>query len=194
METPLTILDDSTGKILLYRDWLENSVELFNGLKSNLYWHSREIKLFGKSHPIPRLENWQSILGVDYRYSGQQYLGAGLSSEFLELINRINSDFLWLPNSALSNYYRDGNDTMGWHSDNEVELGPLPNLAILSLGESRDLAFRFVGEKTRKLKVSLNSGSLLFMSGDVQSNWQHSLPKRANKGERISCTFRRIIN
>lgn len=186
-------MDDSTGKIILYRDWCDNSVELFDHLKTNLDWHSREIQLFGKSHPIPRLENWQSVEGVDYRYSGQLYLGNGFSPVFLKILKKFNSEFLWQPNSVLSNYYRDGTDTMGWHSDNEPELGSKPNLAILSLGESRDLVFRFKSEKTRKLKVRLDSGSLLFMSGDIQSNWQHSLPKRVNKQERISCTFRRIV-
>jgi alkylated DNA repair dioxygenase AlkB len=193
MQTPLTLLDDSSGKIQLYPDWFKNSEELFAHLKVNLDWQSRMISLFGKSHLIPRLENWQSIKGVDYRYSSQSYIGSGLPQEFQLLCKALLQQFSWEPNSVLSNFYRNGADTMGWHSDNEPELGLSPKLSILSLGAPRDLLFRRCDDKTEKIKAELTSGSLLFMTGDVQTHWQHSLPRRVNREERISCTFRKVI-
>jgi alkylated DNA repair dioxygenase AlkB len=104
-------------------------------------------------------------------------------------------------NSVLANLYRDGCDAMGWHSDDEVELGPRPAVASVSLGAPRRFAFRgrpSRGEKRRATEIArhgleLPHGSLLLMAGDTQVNWQHALPRTARPvGPRINLTFRWI--
>ena len=95
-------------------------------------------------------------------------------------------------NSVLANLYRDGHDYMGWHSDNEPELGSEPIIASISLGASRPLQFRHKKSK-QKYELELEPGSLLIMHGQTQSTWQHCLPKRRKVTEaRINLTFRYI--
>lgn len=95
-------------------------------------------------------------------------------------------------NSLLLNYYRDGKDSIGWHSDNERELGVNPVVPSISLGEERVFQIRHTKSKEKKEYI-LKHGSLLIMSGTMQHYWQHSVPK-SNKvnGGRINLTFRNI--
>jgi len=192
MLSPIKILDDETGCIELYPDWLPNSEYLFDTLKFNVAWKSRDIQIFGREVKVPRLEYWTGEAGISYSYSGQQYVSAGWIDNLGGVVERITSEFSWSPNGALLNYYRDGQDSMGWHSDNEQELGLMPVVTILSLGCQRELYFRKRLEQKTKLTVNLASGSLLVMKGDLQRHWQHSLPKRRSVGSRISVTFRLI--
>jgi len=95
-------------------------------------------------------------------------------------------------NAVLVNCYRDQNDTVGWHSDDEAELGQRPVIASLSFGEERNfqLKHKFTGEK---ITLPLKSGSLLVMGGETQAYWQHSLPRtKKPKLARINLTFRSI--
>jgi alkylated DNA repair dioxygenase AlkB len=149
--------------------------------------------LFGKYHWIPRKEAWIAESGVRYTYSRQSYAGTGWHPALEQIAERLEQQFNWVSNGALLNYYRDGSDKMGWHSDNEPELGQYPNIAILSLGSTRQLQFRQTAEPSEKLKIDLPNGSLLWITGKTQSHWQHSLPKRAQREARISCTFRKVI-
>lgn len=192
MKSPVTLLDDATGKIVFYPNWYKGHVELFDNLKSETRWASRSVSLFGKEHRIPRLEAWVSDKDISYSYSGQSYQGRGWPPELNMLKSKLNALMNWNANAVLLNRYRDGKDTMGYHSDDEPELGLNPSLAILSLGSDRDFLLRLKADHAIKLKVTLSAGSLLWMEGAVQHNWQHSLPKRSNAGERISCTFRKI--
>jgi len=97
-------------------------------------------------------------------------------------------------NSVLVNYYRDGKDSMGWHSDDEKELGPVPTIASISLGSERDLVFRNKINK-ETLSVSQTNGCLILIDGKTQKNWQHSIKKTQKIiGPRINLTFRNIIN
>lgn len=91
------------------------------------------------------------------------------------------------------NYYRDGTDTVGWHSDNEPGLGPTPFIASLSVGAEREFLLRRISEPSHKVSVTLENGSLLVMSGETQSHWEHSLPRRKRVlGSRINLTFRQF--
>lgn len=176
----------------LYPDWLKNSDSFFHYCQQVIDWQSRKIRLFGQEHTIPRLECWLAEPGVDYGYSGQRYHGQGWPEKFRPVLKDLASTTGFQPNGALPNYYRSGQDTMGWHADDESELGINPTVAILSLGSARDFHFRNIHEHSRKLKLKLPAGSLLFMSGAVQHHWQHAVPRRAQGQPRISCTFRTI--
>ena len=97
-------------------------------------------------------------------------------------------------NSVLANLYRDGSDSMGWHSDDEPELGARPVIASLSLGATRKFVFKHRRKDANKLALALTSGSLLLMQGDTQANYRHALPKTAKAvAERINLTFRNIF-
>lgn len=192
MGTSIILLNDETGFVRLYPDWISNADEIFAGLAEAIDWQSRTIRLFGKSHPIPRLERWVGETGVGYRYSGQDYVADGWPRLLVSLPAALLEQFGWHSNGALLNYYRTGQDSMGWHADDEPELGDNPNVGILSLGQARSFQLRRSADHRDKLSVELGSGSLVWMSGPTQVNWQHSLPKRANQGARISCTFRNI--
>jgi alkylated DNA repair dioxygenase AlkB len=97
-------------------------------------------------------------------------------------------------NSVLLNYYRDHRDSMGFHSDDERELGPRPTIASLSLGEERTFILKSKADKSlRPVRLKLNSGSLLVMKGDTQTNWKHAIHKETRPcGPRINLTFRYI--
>merc|ERR1712048_338003 len=96
-------------------------------------------------------------------------------------------------NTVLCNLYRTGEDTVGWHADNESVYGPTPTIATVSLGAARGFDLRENATPNRKLRIELQPGSLLVMSGDTQQRWQHSVPRRkALREERINLTFRQI--
>jgi len=194
MLEPITILQNEDEQIVLYPNWLCDSEagSLFSSLQNSIVWKTRAIKLFGKTHLIPRSESWVGSEGISYQYSGATYRSEGWPPFLLPYLDLIKKTTNWIPNGALLNRYEGGNQSMGWHSDNEPELGKNPQLVILSLGGSRDIHFRRTKTHDEKLKIKLENGSLLVMTGKVQNNWQHSIPKRKGTDCRISCTFREI--
>jgi alkylated DNA repair dioxygenase AlkB len=164
-------------------------------LIDNTPWRSEEIKLFGKRYLQPRLTAWFGDPGCTYRYSGLEMSLLDWNPTLLGLRRRVESLCGSSFNSVLLNYYRDGNDSMGMHSDDESELGPQPVIASLSLGATRTLQFR---HKTRRelapFKLPLASGSLLVMRGATQANWKHGVAKQPRvTGPRVNLTFRRIV-
>ncbi|MAJ28839.1 hypothetical protein CBD41_05465 [bacterium TMED181] len=175
----------------------DDQQDLHSRLKSELHWNQGQIKLYGKEHQIPRLEAWHGDPGARYGYSGTE-LEPQPWTPVLEDIRRALSDFRsdLIFNSVLGNWYRDGEDAMGWHSDDEKELGPHPCIASLSFGHGRDIRFRHRFKKDiEAVKIHLEPGSLLLMEGATQENWQHEIPRRRGKnapGERINLTFRTI--
>jgi alkylated DNA repair dioxygenase AlkB len=117
---------------------------------------------------------------------------------FTPLIEQIKIDIEALSgfkfNSVLMNLYRNQKDSMGWHSDDEKELGSDPKIASISLGSSRTFQLKHKTQKQMKLKVALNNGSLLLMEGTMQHHWLHAIPKSTQEcGPRINLTFRKII-
>jgi len=182
-------------KIRIEEDFF-NSVDSKKLLKkfiSKLPWESMIIKMFGKDTKIPRLQCWIGDEGCEYRYSSKQ-LNRQIWSQDLIMIRKkiyeeLNIDF----NSVLANYYRDGKDSMGWHSDDEKELGPNPTIASISFGSERDLVFRNKISK-ETLAIPQTNGSLILIDGETQKNWQHSIKKTQKLiGPRINLTFRNII-
>lgn len=183
---------------LLYRPRIDpgiDTAELFDRLRDEIGWRQESITLFGRTHLQPRLICWMGDPGCSYRYSGKRWEPQGWHPLVAMLRQRVEEQAAVRFNSVLLNYYRDGQDSMGFHADDEAELGPRPVIASLSLGADRMIHFRHRhdrSEPTRRLL--LTDGSLLVMRGDMQANWKHAIPKRRGvTGPRINLTFRRII-
>lgn len=164
-------------------------------LWNELEWRSQRIRLFGRSVLQPRLVAWYGDPDARYRYSGLSLEPLPWHPELASLRQRLEA-FCGKPfNSVLANAYRDGNDSMGWHSDNERELGPRPLIASLSLGAPRRLLVRPAAagadELRRSTPVVLAHGSLLLMKEASQERYQHALPKtRRATALRVNLTYR----
>lgn len=150
--------------------------------------------MFGRDVPVPRLVAFVADEGVCYRYSGKDHYGGGWPEWLLPI--KAEAEFLSQQpfNSVLLNWYRDGEEYMGWHADNEKMLGPAPVVAMLSLGATRSFLFRLKADHKVKYSMELEHGSWLIMGASTQAIWQHSLPVRKRiKEERISLTFRLVL-
>jgi len=165
----------------------------FNQLRDQTDWIQPQIKMFGKWVDQPRLMAWQAIGNIKYSYSGITLNPEPFSTVVSQIANKIKQKTGIEFNSVLVNYYRDGQDSMGWHADDEPELGADPLIASVSFGEPRDFLLRHNARKELTLKLPLPSGSLLLMGKGIQLNWKHSLPKRKYAGPRINLTFRKIL-
>lgn len=165
---------------------------LMQRLVSETQWEQRSIVVFGREHPQPRLTAWHGDPGCEYTYSNVR-MNLVPWSETLARLRDLCSEVAGRRlNSVLLNLYRDGNDAMGWHRDNEPELGDEPVIASLSLGEPR--RFRMRHRTTREtVGVVLEPGSLLVMSGASQTHWEHSVPRQTRvTAPRLNLTFRRV--
>lgn len=153
-------------------------------------WESRNIVLFGREVPQPRLACWYG--DRPYTYSGLTLEPRDFTAQLTELGNVAASLAGRTFNTVLANLYRDGRDSMGWHSDDERELGLEPVIASLSFGAVR--RFRLRHRESRELvEISLEPGSVLVMSGLTQHRWMHDLPKSVKVTEpRVNLTFRHI--
>jgi alkylated DNA repair dioxygenase AlkB len=172
----------------------ERANELYRILMLEVDWKQYSIKIFGKIIPQPRLTAWYGEKEAAYSYSGIQLEPI----PFTPLIEQIKADIEALSgykfNSVLLNLYRNQNDSMGWHSDDEKELGPDPKIASVSLGSCRMFQLKHKTQKQMKLKVHLNNGSLLLMEGTMQHHWLHAIPKSTQESRpRINLTFRKIL-
>ena len=157
-------------------------------------WRQDQIHMFDRTYDVPRLQQWYGDTQKAYTWSGIRMEPLPWNQELLEIRDAIQKATNHEFNSVLLNYYRDGNDTVGWHSDNETELGEAPVIASLSLGVSRDFVLRRVIGKPLKIKIPLTNGSLLVMSGQTQANWQHTIPRRKKIDKpRVNLTFRLIF-
>lgn len=175
--------------------WLniETANNLFNECLAASLWEQETIKLFGKLVKVPRLVAWVGDPEAIYTYSGVRHVPKPWPNFLISLKDHLNHFLDSTFNAVLINYYRDGKDYMGWHQDNERELGDNPMIASLSLGATRQFSFRHKSTKTR-LNLLLEHGSLLIMLPGLQNEWQHALPKTANcHTPRINLTFRHIV-
>jgi alkylated DNA repair dioxygenase AlkB len=171
------------------------SAALLAKLIAETPWRTDPIKVWGKVYMQPRLMAWYGDMGKSYRYSGRLYEPYPWTPLLLQLKDGVEQACDHTFNSVLLNYYRDGNDSMGFHSDNEVELGKNPVIASLSLGETRTFILKHKTNKSLKpIRLKLNDASLLLMAGELQTHWQHGIPKE-NKScsARINLTFRTVF-
>ena len=188
-----TLLEGAS--LYYYPDFLTDAREndVFTLLQNEINWQSPQIRMFGKWVNQPRLLAWQAKGNFPYRYSGQT-LQAEPFHPLVELLcSEINTLCQTKFNSVLLNYYRNGNDSMGWHSDNEPELGQNPTIASISLGGSRDFQLKQIEAPNKKFTLKLEHGSLLLMGNNVQIRYKHAIPKRVHAEPRINLTFREII-
>jgi alkylated DNA repair dioxygenase AlkB len=159
----------------------------------NISWKQETLIIFGRSVKTPRLTAWYGDTGVAYKYSGKQFLALPWTNELLEIKEKTEHFANVKFNSVLLNYYRDGNDSMGWHSDDEPELGLNPIIASVNFGQERRFDFRNKSNHAQKHRILLANGSLLIMKGDLQHHWQHQIAKSKQiMKERINLTFRLV--
>lgn len=167
---------------------------LFDALRGDIAWETHRLRLFGREVASPRLSCWIGDPGATYVYSGTRFEPRAWPPALLALRARLSEASGEQFNSVLANLYRDGADSMGWHSDDEPELGPRPVIASLSLGATRRFVLKHRHDTGLQLALDLPAGSLLLMRGQTQSHYRHALPKTARAvGERINLTFRRIL-
>lgn len=167
---------------------------LYRTLQDGVSWQVHRIRLFGHWVDSPRLSCWMGDADAHYRYSGADFAPWPWLPALLPLRERLQQDCRSRFNSVLLNRYRDGRDSMGWHSDDEPELGERPVIASLSLGAPRRFLLRRRDDHSHKREFLLGHGDLLVMAGDSQRDWQHALPKTARPlGERINLTFRQVV-
>ena len=195
--------DSNGGRIelrdaeLVYRpDWLpvRQADALFDALLVRVPWEIHRIRLFGREVDSPRLSCWMGDSTAGYRYSGVSRAPQPWLPELESVRERLRGETATDFNSVLLNRYRDGRDAMGWHSDDEAELGPQPVIASLSLGATRRFVLKHRRESSCRLALELAHGSLLLMAGTTQRQHRHALPRTAKPvGERINLTFRQVI-
>jgi len=184
------------GEVWLMRNFLKQKEadDYFNILSATIHWKQEEIKYYGKTYPVPRKTAWYGYDGLNYSYSGINCNPELWTKELLELKTKIEA---FLPeqdfNTVLLNMYRDGNDKVSWHSDDEKELGTDPIIASLSLGATRRFDIKHKLEHELLYKFELTPGSLIIMKGAMQHHWLHQVPVQKKVSEpRINLTFRKI--
>lgn len=166
--------------------------EVMGRLVDDIPWEAHTIKMFGKEYPQPRLVAWYGDPGSEYSYSGLKMNVRPWIPPIVDLKVIAESHAGVVFNSVLVNLYRDGNDKVGWHRDNEPELGGTPTIASMSLGAPRRFKFRHLSTG-EQVEAVLNPGSLVVMSGLSQTCWEHEVPRQAAvKEPRINLTFRQV--
>jgi len=172
---------------------LDECHDLFKNLLSSLPWESDQIIMFGKLVTTSRKVVWVADPECLYTYSGIQKIPQDWTNELLQIKHKLEQVTGHTYNSCLLNLYHNGNEGMGWHSDNEKELDSATPIASVSLGARRKFAFRHKQDKTTT-SVFLENGSLLIMHPPMQEHWQHSLLKtKIATSPRINLTFRKIL-
>jgi alkylated DNA repair dioxygenase AlkB len=165
---------------------------LFANLRDSIAWERHMIHVYGRTLAAPRLSAWYGDPGAVYRYSGIRLEPLAWTPPLLEIKSRVEALVAARFNGVLLNLYRNGQDSVGWHSDAEAELGRNPAIASVSLGAVRRFVFQ---HKKRRhcLSLDLEPGSVLIMAGSTQHYWRHQLPKtRRPVGARINLSFRAV--
>ncbi len=187
---PIDIITED-GTLQFFEHYSDEKIE---DIIESIHWRNDTITLYGKTFPQPRLTAWYGDLGVKYSYSNIHMQALPWTPVLLKLKNQLESELQVRFNSVLVNYYRDGNDHMSYHSDDEKSLGVNPTIASLSFGETRSfhLKHKFdLGKKTVVLPIT--DGSLVVMKDELQHFWQHKITKTKKLiGPRVNLTFRMI--
>jgi alkylated DNA repair dioxygenase AlkB len=193
------IADDGSPSLKFWPYFLTplESAALLQALLTETPWRQLEMQMYGRRVKTPRLTCWYGDAGAVYTYSGIRNEPLPWTPSLSSLREGVQRASGAAFNSVLLNLYRDGRDSMSWHSDDEPELGANPIIASVSLGAQRRFDFRRArvekGARRETRSIELTDGSLLLMSGNTQGDWQHSVPKAARvNGRRINLTFRRV--
>lgn len=187
---------DVDGDVRLYDHFfsISESDILFKQLIKEVQWRQESVKLYGKTFQIPRLTAWYGDEGKSYTYSGIKMEPVIWLPVLLKIKHKIELFTKTNFNSVLINLYRNGNDSVAWHSDDEVELGINPVIGSVSLGATRQFVLKHkFRNDLANVKIHLGHGSYLVMSNETQHYWLHQIPKtRREVGTRINLTFRKI--
>ena len=175
-------------------DWRNNSGKELDSIKfNNIKWKQDTINFYGKEHLLPRITAWYGDQGKTYTYSGIKSEPHNWNERLLYIKKSIEEVTDITFNSVLLNYYRDGNDSVSWHADDEKSLGSQVNIASISLGAERDFQFKRKDGIGERQQITLTNGSLLVMHAPIQEFWLHQIPKRKKINEpRVNLTFRYI--
>ncbi|ESP93051.1 alpha-ketoglutarate-dependent dioxygenase AlkB family protein [Pseudoalteromonas luteoviolacea] len=170
----------------------DKSLALYDHLVDSIPWQQPQIQVYGKYHHIPRLQCFIADREVRYGYSGKSLDNVAWLPALSAMRQRLQRQYAKEFNALLLNWYRDGLDTMGWHSDDEKELGATPLIVSVSLGAPR--LFKIRHKQTREvMSIMLETGSCLLMTGESQRDYEHSLPKQTKVTQgRINLTFRTV--
>lgn len=191
------------GEVYLYRNFFneKESNSYFESLKQKINWQQDKIKIYGKEIPLPRLTAW--VGDKSYTYSGIKMKAKPWIKELLAIKEKVEQKVTIKFNGVLLNFYRSYVDSMGWHSDDEVEFGKNAVIGSVSFGQTRIFRFRHLGDysqykqrkKKEKLKnfkteypnsfieIALSHGDFLVMQGETQHKWQHEVKKEVNQKE-----------
>lgn len=164
--------------------------DLFAALRREIPWEQHHVRIQEQVIAQPRLSSWHGEVVHTYSTLAHVLVPHPWSLLLSRLRNRVEALTGVRFNSMLANLYRDGEDAIGWHSDDEPELGPAPVIASLSFGAERRFSMRRRDDHGHVVRMTLGHGSLLVMSGRMQQFWQHALPRTRSAGERINLTFR----
>lgn len=169
---------------------------LMRVLQQEIGWRQERILVWNQPRLQPRLSAWYGDPGRAYRYSGRRFEPQPWTDTLLRIRTDVEIASGHRYNSVLLNLYRDENDSVGWHSDDEPELGPAPVIASVSLGATRSFRLRHRQRKDlAPVSIALEDGSLLLMKGATQRCWRHAVPKETGPcGPRINLTFRLILD
>lgn len=193
---PLSSIELPDADVALDPHWLPagEADALLRDLLATVPWETHRIRLFGREVDSPRLSCWIGDPHAAYTYSGTRFEPKPWPDALRSIRARVAAACGVEFNSVLANLYRDGRDAMGWHRDDERELGPQPVIASLSLGATRRFVLKHVADPSRRRAIDLAPGSLLVMRGETQRHYRHALPRTATPVRpRINLTFRRIL-
>lgn len=195
--TPTDNLLPCDGKVNDLGIVIDYPSALYYALLTTLPWQSDIVTLFGKTHVTTRQIVWMGDSDASYQYSGHTRQAIAWTDSVFHVKHHVEQQLLKIGihanfNSCLLNYYPSGDEGMGYHADDEKELGDQPIIASLSLGATRKFVFKH--KKTQdKVELYLESGQLIVMHGDTQKYWKHSITKTKTVDEgRISLTFRQM--
>ena len=193
LKNPLNILDQD-GIVLYHEKVLtdEQITQLYDELLNKINWENERVVMFGKEIITKRKVAFYSDPSIAYTYSSKTKIGLPWKDPLFILKNIVESLTKQTYNACLLNLYHNGEEAMGWHSDNEKEIVVNSSIASLSIGASRKFSFKHKVTK-ETISIQLENGSLLEMKGTIQTHWLHTLPKSKKITEsRINLTFRQM--
>jgi len=191
-DSPLQLPD---ADLQLHASWLDAATadHWLADLSAQTPWQQPQVQIYGRQLPVPRLVAWYGDDEASYRYSGLTHQPLPWTPLLAQIRAQVERAVGQPLNGVLLNYYRDGQDSMGWHSDDEAELGANPLIASLNLGGTRRFDLRRKGQSRIEHSLPLQHGSLLVMRGPTQHHWQHQVAKtRSPCAPRLNLTFRLI--
>jgi alkylated DNA repair dioxygenase AlkB len=195
MEYKSEIIEMPDADVIFYPEIYDEDErkDLFAKLKKEIAWEEKEAKFPWGAVKLPRLVAWYGDANKEYRYSGMTMTPNAWTDTLLKMKEKVEKIAGAEFNSVLLNLYRDENDSVGWHSDDEPELGANPVIASVSFGATRLFQLKHKALPKNQRDIDLVSGSLLVMRGGTQRHWQHRVPKvKTELPERINLTFRFI--